>query len=86
MALLTGRGMVFKAFESGISSKLKISKQSEQSNDDLKYNSFGYDTNKLSKKVKDFSLENISSDLDDTDNKLFTPIKEGTGFKMMTLK
>ena len=54
MALLTGRGMVFKAFESGISSKLKISKQSEQSNDDLKYNSFGYDTNKLSKKVKDF--------------------------------
>ena len=88
MALLKGRKMVFKAFEIGIFSKLEESEQSEQSTDDLKYNSFGYDTNKLSKKLKDSLLENISNDLNDTyntDNKLFTPIKEGTGLKILSL-
>ena len=58
--------MVFKSFESGIFSRLKgsdQSEQSEQSSDDVKYNSFGYDTCKLSEKLKD-----ISSDLNDTDN------------------
>ena len=69
MAFLKGRKMVFKVFKSGIFSKLKESEQLEQSNDDVKYNSFGYDTHKLSKKLKDVSLENISSDLNDTDNK-----------------
>ena len=53
--------------------------------DDVKHNSFGYGTYKLSKKLNDVSLENISSDLNDTDNtdnKLFTPIKKGTGHKI----
>ena len=59
IAILRGRGKVFEAFESGIFSKLKESEQSEQSNDGGKYNSFGYDTHKLSKKLKDGSLENI---------------------------
>ena len=71
MALLKGREM-----ESGIFSKLK---ESKKSSDDIKYSSFGYDTHKLSKKLKDVSLENILSDLNDTDNtdnKLFTPIKK----------
>ena len=40
---------MFKAFESGIFSKLKESQQSEQSYDGGKYNSFGYDPHKLSK-------------------------------------
>ena len=74
MALLKGREMVFKALENGIFSKIKELEQSEQSSDDVKYNSY-----KLSKKLKDISLENISSDLNDTDNtgnKLFTPIKK----------
>ena len=90
MALLKGRQMVFKAFERGIFSRLKKSDKSEQSeqlSDDVKYNSFGYNTYKLSKKLKDASLENISSDLhdtDNTDNKLFTPIKKGTGPKIPT--
>ena len=53
MALLKGKEMVFKAFESGIFSRIKESDQSEQSSDDVKYNSFGYDTYKLSKKLKD---------------------------------
>ena len=89
MTLLKGRGMVFKAFESRIFSKLKESEQSEQSSDDVKYNSFGYDADELSKKLKDVSLENILSDLNDTDttdNKLFTPIKKGTGLKILTPK
>ena len=49
-------------------------------NNDVKYNSFGYDTYKLIKKLKDVSLENISINLDDAndvdnkDNKLFTLI------------
>ena len=47
---------MFKAFESAIFSKLKESEQSEQSCDDVKYNSFGYDTNKLSKELKDVPL------------------------------
>ena len=38
-----GIQMVFKAFESGIFSKLKESEQLGQLNDDLKYNSFSYD-------------------------------------------
>ena len=84
--------MVFKAFEIGIFSKLKKSdqlEQSEQSSDDVKYNSFGYDTYKLSKKTKDVSLENIPSDLNDTDNtdnKLFTLIRKRTELKISTLK
>ena len=50
-------------------------------NNDVKYNSFGYNTYKLIKKLKDDSLENISSNLDDTndvdnkDNELFTLMK-----------
>ena len=89
MALLKGREMMFKVFETGIFSRLKESEQSEQSSDDVKFNSFGYDTYELSKKLKDVSLENISSDLhdtDNTDNKLFTPIKKGTGLKILTPK
>ena len=39
MALLKGREMVFKAFESGIFSKLKKLKQSEQSRSDDKHTS-----------------------------------------------
>ena len=46
---------MFKAFESGIFLKIKESEQSEQSNDDVKYNSFGYDTLKLSKKPNDLN-------------------------------
>ena len=79
---------MFKAFESGIFSKFKESEQSEQSSDDVKYNSFGYDTHKLSKKSKYASLKDISSDLNDTyntDNKLFTP-KKGKGLKILTPK
>ena len=74
--------MVFKAFESGIFSKLKESEQSKRSSNDVKYDSLGYYMHKLSKKLKDVSLENTSSDLNDTDNtdkKLFTPIEKGTG-------
>ena len=52
MSLLKGREMVFKAFESGIFSKLKESEQSEQLTDDAKYKSFGYDTYKLSRKLE----------------------------------
>ena len=48
MALLKEREMVFKEFESGIFSRLK---ESEQSNDDAKCNSFGYDMHKLSKNL-----------------------------------
>ena len=48
MALLKEREMVFKEFESGIFSRLK---ESEQLNDDAKYNSFGYDMHKLSKNL-----------------------------------
>ena len=50
-------------------------------NNDVKYNSFGYNTYKLIKKLKDDSLENISSNLDNTndvdnkDNELFTLMK-----------
>ena len=86
MALFKRREMVFKAFESGMFSKLKESKQSSS---DVKYSSFGYDTYKVSKKLKDVSLENILSDLNDTDNtvnKLFTPIKNRTGLKILTPK
>ena len=89
MALLKGKEMVFRVFENGIFPRLRESEQSEQSNDDVKYNSFGYDTHKLSKKLKDVSLENISSDLNDTnntDNKLFTPIKKRTGLKILSPK
>ena len=68
--------MMFKAFESAIFSKLKESEQSEQSSDDVKYNSFGYDTYKLSKELKDVPLKNISSDTDKANNKLFTPKKK----------
>ena len=49
MIRLNGREMVFKAFEKGIFSNLKKSEQSEHSGDDVKYNSFDYDTRKVSK-------------------------------------
>ena len=89
MALLKGREMMFKAFESGIFSKLKESEQSEKSHDDVKCNSFGYDAYNLSKQLEDVSLENISSDLNDTNNRdkaLFTPKAKWTGFKISTPK
>ena len=76
MALLKGKEMVFKGFEGGIFSKIKESEQSEQSSHDVIYNSCGYYAYKLTKKLKDLSLEIISSDTDNTDNKLFTPIKK----------
>ena len=75
--------MVFKAFESRIVLKLKESEQSKQSSDDVKYNPFGHDT------YKDVPLENILSDSNDTDNtgnKLFVPMKKGTGLKILTPK
>ena len=86
MALLKGREMVFKASESEVFSKLKESEQSKQSSDDVKYNSFGHDTHKLIKKLKDVLLKSISSDLNDTDNtdnKLFILIKKGTELKIL---
>ena len=86
MALLKRKEMVFKVFESEMFSKLKESKQSST---DVKYGSFGYDTYKLSQKLNDVSLENILCDLNDTDNtvnKLFTPIKNRTGLKILTPK
>ena len=76
--------MALKAFESGVFSKLTKTEQSEQSSDNVKYNSFGYDTHKLKKKLKVVSSENVSSDLnntDDTDKKLFTPIKREQDLK-----
>ena len=76
--------MVFKVFESVIFSKLKESKRSEQSNDDVKYNSFGYDTHELSKSCKDVSSD--LNDTDNTDNKLFTPIKERTRLNILSPK
>ena len=45
-ALVKGTEMVFVSFESGIFSNLKESEQSEQSSNDVKYNSFGSDTHK----------------------------------------
>ena len=74
--------MMFKAFESAIFSKLK---ESEQSSDDVKYNSFGYDTYKLSKELKDVPLKNISSDTDKANNKLFTPKKNNNGTSLTIL-
>ena len=44
---------------------------------------------KFSKKFKNISLENILSDLNDTnntDNKIFTPMKKGNGLKILTPK
>ena len=76
MALLKGKEMEFKAFESGIFSKIKESEKSEQSSDGAKYNSFGYYAYKITKKLKNLSLEIVSGDTDNTDNKLFTPIKK----------
>ena len=57
MAFFKGRETVLKAFESGISSRLEKSEQSEQSNDDIKYNEFGYDTHKSSRKIKRYFIE-----------------------------
>ena len=45
--------MVSKSFESGIFSNLKESQPSEETSNNVKYNSFGYDTYILSKKLKD---------------------------------
>ena len=61
---------------------LKNLNNQKQSRNDVKYDSLGYDMHKLSKKLKHVSLENTSSDLNDTDNtdkKLYTPIEKGTG-------
>ena len=84
MTLPKGRKMLFKAFEIGIFSKLQESKQASAH---VKYSLFRYDTYKLSKKLKDISPENILSHLNDTgntDKKLLTPIKKGTGLKILT--
>ena len=66
------------------------SEQSKQSSEDVKYtSSFACDTYKFSKKLKDTPLDNIITDLNDTsntDNKLFTPIKKGTGIQILTPK
>ena len=40
----------------------------------------------IKQKIKDVSLENISRDTDNTDKKLFTPIKKGTRVKILTSK
>ena len=40
---------MFKAFENGIFSKFKESEQSKHSSDDVKYDSFSYDTQKWTK-------------------------------------
>ena len=53
ITLLKGRKMVPKSFESGIFSNLKESQPSEETSNNVKYNSFGYDTYILSKKLKD---------------------------------
>ena len=64
-----------------INNKKMIINANNINNNDVKYNSFGYNTYKLIKKLKDDSLENISSNLDDTndvdnkDNELFTLMK-----------
>ena len=63
MALLDGREMVFKAFESGIISKLK---QSEQSSSDDKY---------TSQKLNN-DLITSSNTSNDSDIPLFTPKKK----------
>ena len=55
MTLLKGRKIVFKAFESGIFSKPKESKKSEQSSDDVKYNSFDYDTS-ITQKIRKYLI------------------------------
>ena len=80
--------MVFKAFESRIFSKLKESEKSEQLSDDVRYNSFGYDTYKLSKKIKRCFIGKYFrclNDTDNTDNKLFTPVKKKQDLKYQLL-
>ena len=71
-------------------SKMKVEffqgqlEQSKQWSNNIKYNSFGYYTNKLSKRINDVLLENISSDLNETDNtdiKLITPIEKEQDLK-----
>ena len=43
MAHIKGTELVIKAFESGIFSRPQQPKKSEQSSNDVKYNSFDYD-------------------------------------------
>ena len=57
MTLIKGREMVFKAFESGIFSRLKQSDKSEQSSSNYKYNSSGSDLKRFSKKLRNTSLK-----------------------------
>ena len=57
MTLIEGREMVFKAFESGIFSRLKQSEESEQSSSNYKYNSSGSDLKRFSKKLRNTSLK-----------------------------
>ena len=47
--------MVFKAFESKIFLRPENLEELEESSDDIKYTSFGYDTYELRKKLKDIS-------------------------------
>ena len=77
MALLKGREMVFKAFESRIFLKPE---QSEQSSSDDKYTSLKlYDNLNTSDNASNNSFSN------DSDVPLFTP-KKGTGLEILTPK
>ena len=77
MALLKGREMVFKAFESGIFLKPE---QSEQSSSNDKYTSLKlYDNLNTSNNASNNSFSN------DSDVPLFTP-KKGTGLEILTPK
>ena len=58
------------------SKRRRIKQSNDTSSSAVNYNSFGYNTYKLSKNLKDVSLETSLSDLDDTDDKLFTPTKK----------
>ena len=49
MALLKGKRMAFRAFESEIFSNRKESEKSEQSINGVKYNSLDHESHKLSK-------------------------------------
>ena len=75
--------MVFKAFESGIFSRLKQSHQSEQSEQSIsddKYTSLKLDNNlSTSNNASHISLSS------DSDTSLFTP-KKGAGLKILTSK
>ena len=81
MTLLKAREMAFKAFESGVFSRLEQSEQSDQSTNHDKYTSLKLD-NDLN--TSSNALNNSFSS--DIQNQLFTPIKKGTGLKILTPK